>query len=66
MQYRIRELRKKSGMTMNELSKKSGITRTTIWKLETGDNEITTTKTLSKLADALNVPVDELFLSSQV
>lgn len=63
MKYKIRELRESIGMTQTELSKKSGITRTTIWKLENGDDEITTTKTLVKIAEALNVSVDELFLA---
>lgn len=66
MKYRIRELRKRSGMTQDELSKRSGISRATIWKLETREGEITTTGTLVKIADALCVPVDELFLSSRV
>lgn len=63
MKYRIRELRESIGMTQTELSEKSGVTRTTIWKLENGDDEITTTKTLIKIAEALNVSVDKLFLA---
>ena len=66
MKYRIRELRESIGMSQTELSRKSGVTRATIWKLESGDDEITTTRTLTKIADALSVPVDELFLIAKV
>lgn len=66
MEYRIRELREQKGMTQSELSRKSGVTRATIWKLETQNNEITTTLTLSRIAKALGVPVEELFYSLEV
>ena len=61
MKYRLRELRKAKGMTQEELSDKSGITRTTIWKLETGDEEVSTTKTLLSLAKALECSVGDFF-----
>ena len=66
MGYRIREIRESKGMTQAELCDKSGITRATIWKLETGDNEVTTSRTLLKIADALGVSVGELFLPDKV
>lgn len=66
MGYRIREIRESIGMSQVELCEKSGITRATIWKLETGDNEVTTSKTLLKIADALGVTVGELFLPREV
>lgn len=62
MEFRIKEIRESKGMTQTELSKKTGITRTTIWKLETGEEEVTTSKTLEKIADALEVPIGDLFL----
>ena len=61
LKYRLRELRKAKGMTQEELSDKSGITRTTIWKLETGDEEVSTTKTLLSLAKALECSVGDFF-----
>jgi DNA-binding XRE family transcriptional regulator len=64
--YRIREIRESKGMTQAELVEKSGITRTTIWKLEAGEDEVTTSKTLVKIADALGVTVGELFLPHKV
>lgn len=51
-------------MTQAELAEKANVTRTTIWKLETGEDEITTTKTLAKIASALGTNVNELFLAS--
>ena len=55
MKFRIRELREKQCLTQTALSKMSNVSRATIWKLETGDNEITTTTTLMKIANALGV-----------
>lgn len=64
--YRIREIRENLGMSQAELCEKSGITRATIWKLETKDDEVTTSSTLLKIADALGVTVGELFLPREV
>ena len=64
--YRIREIRESKGMSQAELCEKSGITRATIWKLETKADEVTTSSTLLKIADALGVTVGELFLPREV
>lgn len=48
-------------MSQVELSKKSGVSRVTIWALETDPEYVTTTKTLYKIAEALNTTVDALF-----
>lgn len=61
MKYRIKEIREQKGMSQVELAEKSGVTRATIWKLETSDSEATTTKTLQKLARALDVDMKQLF-----
>ena len=61
MKYRIRELREAKGMTQEELSSKSNVSRATIWALECGENKITTTKTLLKIAEALGVDFEALF-----
>ena len=66
MGYRIREIREELGMTQAELCEKTGLTRATIWKLETGDDEVTTSKTLMKIAEALNVTIGELFFDKEV
>lgn len=61
MDYRIKELREERNMTQVELAQKSGVCRATIWALETGESKVTTTKTLGKIAEALNVGFDSLF-----
>lgn len=66
MGYRIREIREARGMSQMELSEKTGLARATIWRLETGEEETTTTKTLLKIADALGVTVGALFLPPSV
>ena len=62
MKSQIRALRERVGMTRSQLSKASGVARATIWRLETAEDPITTTSTLTKIAKALKVPVKELFL----
>lgn len=63
MGYRIKEVREKRGLTQVQLSEQSGISRATISGLESGSEKVTTTKTLNKLAEALGVTVDELFIA---
>ena len=65
MKYSIRELREAKGITQEELCRKSGVSRATIWALECGENKITTTKTLLKIADALGVEMEALFYAAQ-
>lgn len=61
MEFRIRELRESAGITQTELAQKSGISRTTLNRMESGQIKVTTTRTLSKLASALGVCVEDLF-----
>ena len=65
MKYRIRELREEKGMTQEELSRKSGVCRATIWALESGENKVTTTKTLLKIAGALGVEMEAIFYAAR-
>lgn len=60
-QLRIKELLKKRGLTQQELADKLGISRVGLNKAITGN---TTINTLEKIADALNVPISELFATS--
>ena len=62
MGYRIKDLREEKGMTQEDLSEKSGVSRGTISALENGIERTTTTKTLLKIAKALETTVDQLFL----
>lgn len=66
MGYRIREIRESKGISQTELSERSGISRATIWKLETDDKAVAMTSTLLKIASALSVSLDEIFLADDV
>lgn len=61
MKFRIKEQREKAGMTQEQLSKKSNVSRTIISGLESGAITVTTTETLSKIANALNKNVSDIF-----
>jgi len=56
----IKELRKKHKMSQEELAKQAGITYSTLIKIESGANDNPTIKTMKKIADALDVSLDEL------
>jgi len=66
MEYRIKELREKSGLSQEELATKSGVSRATISNLENGSSRATSTKTLNKIAQALGTTVDHIFFGSAV
>ena len=65
MVFRIREIRESKGVSQLELSEKSGVTRATLWRLESGENCEATTVTLTKIANALDVSVADLFLAER-
>ena len=56
----IKKLRKQLKLTQEELARKAGITYSILIKIESGVNDNPTIKTLKKLADALEVSIDEL------
>jgi transcriptional regulator with XRE-family HTH domain len=66
MGYKIKELREARNMTQDELSSKSGVSRGTISALENGTERTTTTKTLLKIASALDTTIDHLFCTKSV
>ena len=66
MEYKIKELREKAGLTQEQLAEKSGVSRTTIAILETKNDHTTTTKTLLKIANALGTTVDAIFFANSV
>lgn len=66
MGYKIKELREARKMSQEELSEKSGVSRGTISALENGSARNTTSKTLLKLAQALNTSVDQIFFAESV
>ena len=66
MGYNIKELREAMKMTQEELAEKSGVSRGTISALENGIDRTTTSKTLVKLAQALDTTVDRIFFTKGV
>ena len=56
----IKKFRKKMNLSQEGLAQKAGITWSSIVKIETGAQDNPTIKTLIKIADALNVSLDEL------
>ena len=63
MAYKIKEIREKKRMSQAELAEISGVSRATIIRIESADDVVINTKTLEKLATALNVSVRTLFLT---
>lgn len=61
MKFRIKEQREEAGMTQAQLAKKSNVSRTIISGLESGAITVTTTETLSKIANALGKSVSDIF-----
>ena len=66
MEYKIKEIRERNELSQEVLSKKSGVSRTIISGLESGTIKETSTKTLAKIAEALNVKVSDIFFDEDV
>ena len=64
MGYRIKELRESANMTQSDLAEKSGVSRVIINGLESGRVKATSTKSLQKLAKALNTQVQNIFFDA--
>ena len=59
---KLKEIRKIKGMSLTKLSKLTGLSRTTITEIENVTNDRSPkTSTLDKLAEALEVSVEEFF-----
>lgn len=61
LQYKIKKYRLKMGMTQEELSKKSGVSRITISGLESGKEMNVSVKILKRIAECLEVSINDLF-----
>ncbi len=59
----IKRIRQKKDLSQDKLAKLADVTHTTLVKIESGANENPTIKTLKKIADALEVTIDELLKS---
>ena len=60
---KIKEMRKRSGLTQEEVAHQIGVTQGAVWQWESG-MVMPTVVYLQKLAAALNCTVDELLLAS--
>jgi transcriptional regulator with XRE-family HTH domain len=56
----IKRLRKKKGLTQEKLARMADIANNTLVKIEMGMAKEPTITTMRKIADALNVSIDEL------
>lgn len=61
--YKIKEYRERKNLSQTELAKISGVSRSIVVGLETGTYTTTTTDTLLKIAKALDVKVQDIFLN---
>lgn len=61
MGYKIKERREYLRMSQEELSAKSGISRQTISSIENNPEKSVSTKTLEKIASALDTTIGKLF-----
>lgn len=61
--FNIKTLRLKKNMTQEKLSEISGVSRAIIAALESGARTNTSTDTLYKIAQALDVDISDIFLS---
>ena len=66
MGYKVRNRREQLGMTQDELAQKSGVSRQTISAIETNSGRNTSTKTLQRIASAMETTVGELFFNEGV
>ena len=66
MDFALKEIREKRGLTQEELAEKSGVSRVTISLIESGKSDCVKTQTLAKLADALVEKVSSLFFDGAV
>jgi len=56
----IKKSRKEKGLSQDKLAKLADVTLTTLVKIESGVNDNPTIRTLKKIADALDVSIDEI------
>jgi len=56
----IKKLRKQKGYSLEKISKLANLSLNTVVKVESGINKNPTIETLTKIADALNVKIDDL------
>ncbi len=63
MANKLKEMRFRRMMSIEDLSRRSGISRTRIWQIETNRARNVTVNTMQALADALNMPINKIFFA---
>ena len=66
MGYKVRDYRLKALMSQEELSQKSGVSRVAISNIERGKVQYVSSKTLTALASALGVKIDDIIFEESV
>ena len=66
MGHKLKEFRRERKMSQEELAALSGVSRQTISSIENDGAEAATTKTLVKIAEALDTTVGELFFGKDI
>lgn len=61
VQFRIEELCRNRGITLNRLATLSGLTQSTINNITSGRNHSTTVSTIKKICDGLDITLREFF-----
>ena len=62
MKFDIKAKREAKQMSQEELARLAGISRTTLSRMETNEDTVANSTTLSKIAEALDCPVASLFV----
>lgn len=57
---KLREARKKAGLSQDKLAREAGVAYNTIVKIESGENPNPTIGTIKKITNALNVDVGDM------
>lgn len=62
MKFDIKAKREAKKMSQEELARAAGISRTTLSRMETNEDTVVNSTTLSKIAEALDCPVASLLV----
>lgn len=57
---KVREARKRAGLSQDKLAREAGVAYNTIVKIESGENPNPTVDTIKKIANALHVDVGDM------
>ncbi len=66
MTNKIKQRRTERGLSQQELARAAKLSRATVSGIESGRITVTTTRTLIKIAEALQTSVDDIFFNGKV